>query len=190
MLEEGSLVAGMRVPEQIETEDQADDGKVIYLVKWQGVEKPGWATDAETASWDWPLVLAEWEEAKASGAAEGQGGPGSDEVDEYFCDGCDSDCTKLPLTILFRKGDESEDEETEDICQACYDGVSAERQAEYRRVDLASAAVAEGTEEMAGGAGGSSGTGRGWRKNFEVCTPWVESLLPPNPTQPHSTLHQ
>jgi hypothetical protein len=72
---------GERVPEQIETEDE-QEGQVVFLVKWQGLDIPTWIAQADAATdARFVEVLAEWEQAKASGLAQGQEGEssGSDE---------------------------------------------------------------------------------------------------------------
>ena len=67
---------GERVPEQIETEDE-QEGQVVFLVKWQGLDIPTWIAQDDAASdARFVEVLAEWEQAKASGAGPGPGGGG------------------------------------------------------------------------------------------------------------------
>lgn len=60
-----------RVPEQIEAED-LEEGTVVLLVKWKGVDEPSWVPQADTERAEFKDVVTEWESAKASGLAKGQ----------------------------------------------------------------------------------------------------------------------
>ena len=77
-----------RVPEQIEAED-LQEGTVVLLVKWRGVEEPTWIPQRDATGEEFSDVVAEWESAKASGVAQAQGDSGesadseSDSSDEH-----------------------------------------------------------------------------------------------------------
>lgn len=66
-----SSATSERVPEQIEAED-FEEGTVVLLVKWKGVDEPSWVPQADTERAEFSDVVTEWESAKAAGLATDQ----------------------------------------------------------------------------------------------------------------------
>lgn len=142
-------------PQQIEMEDQTADGVVVFLVKWEEVHEPSWIeADAARDRADFALAIEEWENAKATGLAQGQGSDTEDEEHGVFCDCCADQTGSVeahslrPVEGLYYTRRErvsgKQPPRYEDLCPDCFGTLDPTQQENYQPVEQDSDSEGEG----------------------------------------------